>query len=137
MIKFELNGIPYTCDTPEEVAKLQALLGKVQGSSDPVRGIINKARAESANLNIKEVAELTNFISLLKGLHKKEFSGEFLADALGVQSVTGLGPRMASLAKRLDSFNVDLWQVVSKEIRPGQPTIWRINQEALNRVNIQ
>jgi len=135
MIKFEHNGVVYNCDTPEEAAKLRILLGDVRTSAGLNRGNIASVMAASTNKDSKEKAELTNFIHILKGLHRTELSGELFARALSLQSVTGLGPRLASLAKRLERYNVSLWEIVDREGRPGQPSIWKINQEALNKVN--
>lgn len=136
MIKFEKNGTIYQCDTAEEAARLSLLLDQESNFPESDTAKLARLALGPTIVDASEKAELIEFLNIIKPLPQNKVSGEFLADVLGLEGVTGLGPRLGGLAKKFSKYGIDLWDILKKETRPGSPTAWIINKEAIDKLYI-
>lgn len=136
MIKFEKNGTIYYCDTAEETAQLTILLDRA--GDFPESNVAKMARLGFgiSIVDANEKAELTKFISVIKNLPDGGVTGESLAHALGLEGVTGLGPRLAGLGKKLGKYGVSIANLIERVDRQGQPNTWVAKKAAIDKLNL-
>lgn len=137
MIKFERNGIVYFCDTAEETAQLTILLSGLDAKDFPESDKTKMAHLAfgPSVVDADEKAEITKFINVIKNLPDSGVSGEVFARALGLEGVTGLGPRLAGLNKKLGKYGLSISKLMERVDRQGQPNVWVMNKAAIEKLN--
>ena len=135
MIKFEKNGTVYSCETPEEAARLSILLDRGKDFAESAVSQMSRLAMGPSIVDEHEKAELLRFLNTIKNL-PNEVDGEDLAKALGLSGVTGLGPRISGLSTKLGKYRISMSTIIHRENRPGKPSLWKINKEAINKLNI-
>ena len=122
IIKLEINGAVFHCNSPQEAVQVATLMsGK--------NGVNGKNTANAATMGTE--TERTWFIDLIKGLPNSATS-EDLVSALKVESTNGLGPKLRGLSKRFEEiFNMPLDTVLVRDARPGKPVSWIVNHSAV------
>ena len=136
MIKFEKNGTIYQCDTAEEAARLSLMLDRGKDFPESNGNKLARLALGPSVVDENEKAELIKFISVIKNLPHGGVNGEMFARALGLEGVTGLGPRLAGLGKKLGKYGVSIGNLIERIDRPGQPNVWVINKAAVDKLNI-
>lgn len=125
MIKVEIGDTIFYCDSACEAADLATLMGRKNG-------VYRKNVPKSL---VKENGEMSSFVQKIKDLPSTSVTSETLCEALGLESVNGLGPKMRGYAKRFEqAYDQPLKSVLESVIKPGQPTVWKIHKNALERM---
>ena len=126
MIKVEIGETVFFCDSAREAAELATLMGRKNGVH---RRNIQKSSAD-------ENGEISSFVKKIKDLPSTSVSSESLCEALGLESVNGLGPKIRGYSKRFEQvYNQPLKSVLESVIKPGQQTVWKIKKDALGRID--
>ncbi len=122
MIKVEIAGTLFYCETAREAADLATLM--------------KSKRQETSQNPVESDEEITSFIKLIKGLPNTSVSSSTLADGLDV-AVQGLGPKLRGISRRFeDTYHQRLDTVLIREGRAGQPTVWKVNRSVLEKMDI-
>jgi len=137
MIKVEIQGVIFECDTPQqavEIAKLMKAGNQPAFTSEPMADLGSDMIADALNnpsiLDFNKNQAL-RFLSKIKDFPPTEVSSGNLAKALDVKGASGIGPRLAKLEQQLAELQppVDLDKVLEKQVRPGQPNRWKVRPE--------
>ena len=125
MIKVEINGTVFQCDTPEEAAAIARLVKNKPAAS------YNHSVNASSSVTLQD-EEVLSFFNKIRHLEDGEYTSEELANVLDI-SVQGVGPKYSSIAKRLESdCGKKMGHVLARIIRPGSnKPLWRLTRKNL------
>ncbi len=122
------------CSTPQEAADYARLMQSNSGDfgarmTPDVRPLYSATTAYNK--------ELHDFINKISSLGSTIVSSGTLANALDVSGVQGLGPKIRGFAKKYEQTypNSKLDDLIYRESRPGEESIWYINTDELKKLN--
>ena len=133
MIKIQAGNLTFFCDTAREAAELASLLGvKTQKDEKHFYSIPKQVEDTTAS----EKHDVKVFINVIKRFAETQVSSGTLAQALNLESVNGLGPRLNSIAKRFEAvYHRPFEHVIERVGPPGKYGHWKINKEILEKID--
>jgi hypothetical protein len=142
MITIHVGNLIVTFDSPEEAAKYTALLNF--GSDNRITSKQTSKQAKTVMPDItflspesgKHDVDIKVFLKVIKSFPEPQVSSGTLAEALNLESVNGLGPRLRSIGKRFKAtYHQPLEKVIERVGPPGQFGHWKINKDAIEKIN--
>lgn len=134
MIKVEIQGVTFECETPQQAVEIAKLMnaGTKPASSAKAKNTYGQQVVADLIVPHGHTNPAITFLYRIKDLPATDVSSSNLAKALDVKGASGIGPRLAKIEQQLAELQppIRLDNVLEKHVRPGQPIHWKIRPEA-------
>lgn len=124
MVKVQIEGSIFHCDTAEEAVRIHRLVGA--GSAQP-----NSPTSPSPTPTKRQNGRAGSVLKKLAPHIGKELNSDDMAKILDAKNATGLGPKVRQLRKSLHDEGIEMDEYIERvKPDPAGPTTWKIHKAA-------